>query len=58
MHQYFTGQICGPFHYEARQKAGFSAAKPSVLEHMEKTITRSKTQPYEFMAKTKIMAKE
>lgn len=32
--QYFTGRICGPFHYEARQRAGFSAAELSALEHL------------------------
>jgi len=31
---YFPGQICGPFHYEARQQAGFSAAELEALEQM------------------------
>jgi uncharacterized ferritin-like protein (DUF455 family) len=35
--QYFTGRICGPFHYEARQRAGFSAAELSALEHLRHT---------------------
>lgn len=30
--QYFTGQMTGPFHYEARQKAGFSPMELQVLE--------------------------
>jgi len=32
--QYFPGQICGPFHYEARQQAGFSTAELKALEQM------------------------
>ena len=32
--QYFPGQICGPFHYAARQQAGFSAAELKALEQM------------------------
>ncbi len=32
--QYFPGQICGPFHYEARQQAGFSATELKMLEQM------------------------
>lgn len=30
--QYFSGQITGPFHYEARQKAGFSPVELQALE--------------------------
>lgn len=32
--QYYTGQLCGPFHYEARIKAGFSAAELNALEQL------------------------
>lgn len=32
--QYFSGQISGPFHYEARQQAGFSVAELKALEQM------------------------
>jgi len=39
--QYFPAQICGPFHYEARQQAGFSTAELKALECMEKTATHT-----------------
>jgi uncharacterized ferritin-like protein (DUF455 family) len=32
--QYFSGQVLGPFHYEARQQAGFSVAELKALEQM------------------------
>ncbi|MDE2388049.1 MAG: ferritin-like domain-containing protein [Betaproteobacteria bacterium] len=32
--QYLPAQICGPFHYAARQQAGFSAAELKMLEQM------------------------
>lgn len=32
INQYFTGQLSGPFHYETRQKAGFSIAELKALE--------------------------
>lgn len=32
--QYYTGQLTGPFHYEARQKAGFSVDELNVLEQL------------------------
>ncbi|MER2511161.1 MAG: ferritin-like domain-containing protein [Nitrosomonas ureae] len=41
INQYFTGQVCGPFHYEARQKAGFSAAELSALEHLREAAARA-----------------
>ncbi|MCB1986491.1 MAG: ferritin-like domain-containing protein [Burkholderiales bacterium] len=33
--QYYTGQLSGPFHYEARQQAGFTAIELKALENME-----------------------
>jgi uncharacterized ferritin-like protein (DUF455 family) len=39
--QYFPAQICGPFHYEARQQAGFSAAELKALECMEKSAAHT-----------------
>ncbi|MBX3615763.1 ferritin-like domain-containing protein [Nitrosomonas sp.] len=42
--QYFTGQITGPFHYEARQKAGFSPAELHALE----TMNSFQAQPEHF----------
>ncbi|HMU65098.1 MAG TPA: ferritin-like domain-containing protein [Nitrosomonas sp.] len=41
VNQYFCGQITGPFHYEARQKAGFTLNELSMLEGMEIPISRS-----------------
>ncbi|HNG35251.1 MAG TPA: DUF455 family protein, partial [Nitrosomonas sp.] len=41
VNQYFGGQITGPFHYEARQKAGFTLNELSMLEGMEIPISRS-----------------
>lgn len=35
--RYFSGQMCGPFHYEARQQAGFSVAELKALEQMGST---------------------
>lgn len=32
--QYFSGQVSGPYHYEARQQAGFSVAELKALEQM------------------------
>lgn len=40
--QYFTGQVNGPFHYDARQQAGFTKAELAALE----SITASVTQKY------------
>jgi uncharacterized ferritin-like protein (DUF455 family) len=34
VNQYFTGQLRGPFHYEARMKAGFSEAELRALERL------------------------
>jgi uncharacterized ferritin-like protein (DUF455 family) len=44
--QYFPGQICGPFHYEARRQAGFSTAELEALEQMGTGKTQGgKTTP-------------
>ena len=32
LNQYFTGQLSGPFHYEARQQAGFTSEELKALE--------------------------
>ncbi|TXI27251.1 MAG: ferritin-like domain-containing protein [Nitrosomonas oligotropha] len=34
VNRYFSGQMCGPFDYEARQQAGFSLAELKALEQM------------------------
>ncbi|SDW18737.1 ferritin-like domain-containing protein [Nitrosomonas oligotropha] len=34
INRYFSGQMFGPFHYEARQQAGFSLAELKALEQM------------------------
>lgn len=34
LEHYFPGQICGPFHYEARLQAGFSTVELEALERM------------------------
>ena len=34
LERYFPGQICGPFHYEARRQAGFSTVELEALERM------------------------
>jgi len=44
--QHFSGQIAGPFHYEARQQAGFTADELRTLEqvqHRKGLATRSST---------------
>lgn len=41
VNQHFVGQINGPFHYEARQKAGFTVNELNMLKHMETPISRS-----------------
>ena len=33
--RYYTGQLSGPFHHEARQKAGFTAIELKALQDME-----------------------
>lgn len=33
--EYFSGQMCGPYHYEARQQAGFTMAELKALECLE-----------------------
>jgi len=33
--RYYTGQLTGPFHYEARQQAGFTLDELKALENME-----------------------
>ncbi|MGZ0019657.1 ferritin-like domain-containing protein [Nitrosomonas sp. wSCUT-2] len=38
--QHFSGQIAGPFHYEARQQAGFSAAEINALESLGSSQAR------------------
>ena len=38
---YFSGQMCGPFDYEARQQAGFSLVELKALEQMGIAKTRS-----------------
>ncbi|TXI17636.1 MAG: ferritin-like domain-containing protein [Nitrosomonas sp.] len=53
INRFFTGQISGPFHYEARQKAGFTAAELTALESLEKearlsTKTYDENQPKSF----------
>ncbi|PTN11337.1 ferritin-like domain-containing protein [Nitrosomonas aestuarii] len=35
LNQYFTGKISGPFHFEARQKAGFTNNELKALEDLE-----------------------
>lgn len=35
--QHFSGQIAGPFHYEARQQAGFTADELRMLEHVQRS---------------------
>ncbi|MBS0298969.1 MAG: ferritin-like domain-containing protein [Proteobacteria bacterium] len=42
--RYFPGQICGPFHYEARQQAGFSVAELKALEQMEISKAHGETR--------------
>ncbi len=37
---HFSGQISGPFHYEARQKAGFTATELEALECTERSSAR------------------
>ncbi|SEQ98960.1 Uncharacterized conserved protein, contains ferritin-like DUF455 domain [Nitrosomonas sp. Nm51] len=37
--QYYSGQLSGPFHYEARQRAGFTDAELRTLECMENRKT-------------------
>lgn len=39
--QHFSGQIAGPFHYEARQQAGFTAAELRALEHVQCLATNA-----------------
>lgn len=39
--QYLTGRINGPFHYEARQQAGFTLNELNMLERMAIPIDRS-----------------
>ncbi|MBK7365932.1 MAG: ferritin-like domain-containing protein [Nitrosomonas sp.] len=39
--QHFAGQIAGPFHYEARQQAGFTLNELNMLERMEIPIKKS-----------------
>lgn len=36
INRFFTGQFGGPFHYEARQEAGFTAAELAALESLGK----------------------
>lgn len=33
--KYYTGQLSGPFYYEARQQAGFTTTELKILENME-----------------------
>jgi uncharacterized ferritin-like protein (DUF455 family) len=35
LRQYFNEQMCGPYHYEARQQAGFTMAELKALECLE-----------------------
>ncbi len=39
---HFIGKISGPFHYEARQKAGFTATELEALERLETPTVTSK----------------
>ena len=39
---HFIGQISGPFHYEARQEAGFTATELEALERLETPTVISK----------------
>ncbi|WP_090627227.1 ferritin-like domain-containing protein [Nitrosomonas marina] len=36
LNQYFTGQLSGPLHYEARQQAGFTETELKALESMKR----------------------
>ncbi len=39
--QHYTGQLCGPFHYEARKKAGFSETELETMRQLEISVRNS-----------------
>ena len=44
--QYLPGRIIGPFHYEARQRAGFTLNEMNMLERMAIPINRSSNSDF------------
>ena len=44
--QYLPGRIIGPFHYEARQRAGFTLNEMNMLERMAIPISRSNNSDF------------